>query len=71
MKGKPHLPTSHSRDFIYIHIGAEDVLDGYNGTVFAYGQTGSGKTFTMMVSLSSSARYLTDIVVIGSRYRLR
>lgn len=26
----------------------EDVLSGYNGTVFAYGQTGSGKTFTMM-----------------------
>ncbi|POW16535.1 hypothetical protein PSTT_01314 [Puccinia striiformis] len=26
----------------------EDVLGGYNGTVFAYGQTGSGKTFTMM-----------------------
>ncbi|KAI8052494.1 P-loop containing nucleoside triphosphate hydrolase protein [Syncephalis plumigaleata] len=26
----------------------EDVLAGYNGTVFAYGQTGSGKTFTMM-----------------------
>ncbi|KAL5490500.1 hypothetical protein ACEPAI_5333 [Sanghuangporus weigelae] len=25
-----------------------DVMDGYNGTVFAYGQTGSGKTFTMM-----------------------
>ncbi|CAH7684123.1 P-loop containing nucleoside triphosphate hydrolase protein [Phakopsora pachyrhizi] len=28
----------------------EDVLSGYNGTVFAYGQTGSGKTFTMMGS---------------------
>ena len=28
----------------------EDVLTGYNGTVFAYGQTGSGKTFTMMGS---------------------
>jgi kinesin family member 5 len=28
----------------------DDVLNGYNGTVFAYGQTGSGKTFTMMVS---------------------
>lgn len=27
----------------------DDVLNGYNGTVFAYGQTGSGKTFTMMV----------------------
>ena len=28
----------------------EDVLSGYNGTIFAYGQTGSGKTFTMMGS---------------------
>ena len=28
----------------------DDVLNGYNGTVFAYGQTGSGKTFTMMGS---------------------
>ncbi|CAG9325638.1 unnamed protein product [Blepharisma stoltei] len=26
----------------------QDVLDGYNGTIFAYGQTGSGKTYTMM-----------------------
>ncbi|KAG0259380.1 hypothetical protein DFQ27_004080, partial [Actinomortierella ambigua] len=26
----------------------DDVINGYNGTVFAYGQTGSGKTFTMM-----------------------
>ena len=25
----------------------EQVLDGYNCTVFAYGQTGTGKTFTM------------------------
>jgi len=25
----------------------EDVMKGYNGTIFAYGQTGSGKTFTM------------------------
>ena len=25
-----------------------DVLNGYNGTIFAFGQTGSGKTFTMM-----------------------
>lgn len=31
----------------------EDVVAGYNGTVFAYGQTGSGKTFTMMVSVVS------------------
>ena len=25
----------------------ENVLEGYNGTIFAYGQTGSGKTWTM------------------------
>eukprot|EP00164_Ancoracysta_twista_P003184 GFYU01004247.1.p1 GENE.GFYU01004247.1~~GFYU01004247.1.p1 ORF type:complete len:922 (-),score=245.94 GFYU01004247.1:185-2950(-) len=25
----------------------EDVLNGYNGTIFAYGQTGAGKTYTM------------------------
>ena len=29
----------------------EDVLNGYNGTIFAYGQTSSGKTFTMEVNL--------------------
>ncbi|CAO3648462.1 unnamed protein product [Mucor hiemalis] len=28
----------------------DDVVAGYNGTVFAYGQTGSGKTYTMMGS---------------------
>ena len=25
----------------------DDVLDGFNGTIFAYGQTGTGKTYTM------------------------
>ena len=33
----------------------DDVLNGYNGTVFAYGQTGSGKTFTMMVLSESQS----------------
>ena len=31
-------------------IGKEtvnDIMEGYNGTIFAYGQTGSGKTYTM------------------------
>mgnify|MGYP001951767696 CR=1 FL=1 len=28
----------------------ENVLNGYNGTIFAYGQTGSGKTYTIMGS---------------------
>lgn len=30
----------------------DDVLNGYNGTIFAYGQTGSGKTYTMMVRVT-------------------
>ena len=25
----------------------DNVLNGFNGTIFAYGQTGTGKTFTM------------------------
>jgi kinesin family protein 3/17 len=25
----------------------DNVLNGYNGTIFAYGQTGTGKTFSM------------------------
>jgi kinesin family member 5 len=41
----------------------DDVLNGYNGTVFAYGQTGSGKTFTMMVSTPGM------MLIVGSGYR--
>ncbi|CAM9883698.1 unnamed protein product [Choristocarpus tenellus] len=54
--------TSHSFKFdgvlggkatqedVFAKIGrgaVENVLSGYNSTVFAYGQTGSGKTFTV------------------------
>lgn len=28
----------------------DNVIEGYNGTIFAYGQTGCGKTHTMMGS---------------------
>lgn len=31
----------------------DDVIEGYNCTIFAYGQTGSGKTYTMMGSSKS------------------
>ncbi|KAK0943211.1 hypothetical protein LTR29_005195 [Friedmanniomyces endolithicus] len=33
----------------------DDVLAGYNGTVFAYGQTGSGKTYTMMGDITNDS----------------
>ena len=29
----------------------EEVLEGFNCTIFAYGQTGTGKTYTMEVSV--------------------
>ncbi|KAL0483100.1 kinesin heavy chain [Acrasis kona] len=31
----------------------DDVLKGYNGTIFAYGQTGAGKSWSMMGALNS------------------
>jgi len=42
-------PTCSQAD-IYEYVGkvtSDDVLNGYNGTIFTYGQSGSGKTFTM------------------------
>lgn len=48
------MQSSQSEIFEYgVRSIVEDVMAGYNGTVFAYGQTGSGKTFTMMVRLRS------------------
>ncbi|CAK3745884.1 Kinesin heavy chain [Lecanosticta acicola] len=45
------FPTNTPQQDVFdysIRSTVDDVLAGYNGTVFAYGQTGSGKTFTMM-----------------------
>lgn len=42
--------TESSQEEVYNAVArpiVENVLEGYNGTIFAYGQTGSGKTFTM------------------------
>ena len=39
-----------NQEGVYDHCASEvvdNVMNGYNGTVFAYGQTGAGKTFTM------------------------
>ena len=45
------FPTDARQQDVFdysIRNTVDDVLAGYNGTVFAYGQTGSGKTYTMM-----------------------
>ncbi|XP_063236294.1 kinesin-like protein KIF11-B [Bacillus rossius redtenbacheri] len=39
----------------------DEVLSGYNCTVFAYGQTGSGKTFTMVGERSSDPTISWDV----------
>ncbi|ODN03319.1 Kinesin-like protein KIF3A [Orchesella cincta] len=44
------FPPNATQDDVYNAIASpivQNVLDGYNGTIFAYGQTGTGKTFTM------------------------
>ncbi|XP_076636347.1 kinesin-like protein Klp61F [Colletes latitarsis] len=44
-----------------VHPMVEEVLAGYNCTVFAYGQTGTGKTFTMEgVDIDPSLHWRTD-----------
>lgn len=42
--------TSQQKDVFDFSIRntVDDILNGYNGTVFAYGQTGAGKSYTMM-----------------------
>lgn len=48
---------------IYVQTASpivEQVLKGYNGTIFAYGQTGTGKTYTM--AGSSTAPELRGII---------
>jgi len=45
------FPPQASQEEVFEFIGMptiQDVMSGYNGTIFAYGQTGSGKTHTMM-----------------------
>ncbi|KAI1849328.1 hypothetical protein JX265_012111 [Neoarthrinium moseri] len=43
------MDTKQADIFDYsIRSTVDDILNGYNGTVFAYGQTGAGKSYTMM-----------------------
>eukprot|EP01112_Ceratiomyxa_fruticulosa_P005719 TRINITY_DN1656_c1_g1_i1.p1 TRINITY_DN1656_c1_g1~~TRINITY_DN1656_c1_g1_i1.p1 ORF type:complete len:971 (-),score=251.91 TRINITY_DN1656_c1_g1_i1:220-3132(-) len=45
------FPPTTTQEGIYDVVAkkaVEDVLEGFNGTIFAYGQTGSGKSHTMM-----------------------
>jgi hypothetical protein len=53
-------PKSQQRS-IYEHAVApivNDVLKGYNCTVFAFGQTGTGKTYTMEGEMRQKVLYI-------------
>ncbi|XP_045781848.1 kinesin-like protein KIF3A isoform X2 [Maniola jurtina] len=55
--------TNTTQMDIYVQTASpivEQVLRGYNGTIFAYGQTGTGKTYTM--AGSNSAPELRGII---------
>lgn len=39
--------TSQQEVFNYVQNSVDNVIQGFNCTIFAYGQTGSGKTYTM------------------------
>ncbi|KAN0028672.1 hypothetical protein ACTFIV_010521 [Dictyostelium citrinum] len=44
------FPSNTTQRDVYDHAAKpviEDIMAGYNGTLFVYGQTGSGKTFSM------------------------
>ncbi len=44
------LGADVTQDYVYNTVAkpvVNDVLKGFNGTIFAYGQTGTGKTYTM------------------------
>lgn len=63
------IPKSFSYDFVFAPDSlqsliyeqsafslVDNVLDGYNGTIFAYGQTGCGKTHTMIGTTSEEGK---------------
>ena len=47
-----------------VHPIINEVLAGYNCTVFAYGQTGTGKTFTMEGEKSNDVAVSWDSVSV-------
>eukprot|EP00771_Trimastix_marina_P000876 gnl/Trimastix_PCT/1909.p1 GENE.gnl/Trimastix_PCT/1909~~gnl/Trimastix_PCT/1909.p1 ORF type:complete len:1223 (+),score=352.48 gnl/Trimastix_PCT/1909:110-3778(+) len=48
-----------------------DVLEGFNGTIFAYGQTGAGKSFTMFGVKNTDDMELKGIIPRSSRHIFR
>lgn len=48
----------------------EEVLEGFNCTIFAYGQTGTGKTYTMEVSPALILENISWTFLAGSLHNV-
>jgi hypothetical protein len=48
----------------------EEVLEGFNCTIFAYGQTGTGKTYTMEVSPAHILEIISWTFLAGSLHNV-
>lgn len=53
-----------------VHPLIDEVLSGYNCTVFAYGQTGTGKTFTMEGEKSHDPAVSWEEVIFATHFFL-
>ena len=56
---------STQQESVYEAVGkgiVNDVIGGYNGTIFAYGQSGSGKTFTMYGNEDSDDQSMKGLI---------
>ena len=56
---------STQQESVYEAVGkgiVNDVIGGYNGTIFAYGQSGSGKTFTMYGNEDSDDQSMRGLI---------
>jgi Cdc6-like AAA superfamily ATPase len=73
---KPHFylqvfgPTARQRDLYdqaIIPI-VNEVLEGFNCTIFAYGQTGTGKTYTMEGECRRAKASTSSVAVLHTVY---
>lgn len=66
-------PQSQQRDLYDQAVVpiVNEVLEGFNCTIFAYGQTGTGKTYTMEGSgrKTKASYYLTGLCIKASGLR--
>lgn len=61
-------PTSQQKELFDEAVSpiVNEVLEGYNCTIFAYGQTGTGKTYTMEGGRVGEVEVLEQFACMGA-----